>query len=82
MRKRMLSVLTSIAIWAARPPPWRAGLALPTIHRVTIDSQSGVLTITGAGLGPELVVSVEGTSVPSSPARPTPRLKSRYRPRS
>ena len=66
MRKRMLSVvLTSIAIVGGTTTAVaQPASPLPTIHRVTIDSQSGTLTITGAGLGPELVVSVEGTPAP------------------
>ena len=43
------------------------GATRPTIHRVTVDSQSGVLTITGAGLGQHLVVTVEGAPVPLLP---------------
>ena len=36
----------------------------PTIHRVTAQPDAGVLTITGTGLGPEILVTVDGYSVP------------------
>ena len=68
MRNRLCAALTWISILvvvgaaAAQPDAAR-----PTIHRVTIDSQTGVLTITGAGFGPHLVVTVEGAPVPLLP---------------
>ena len=52
-------VILSVTGFAAAQPD----AARPTIHRVTVDGQSGVLTITGAGLGAHLIVSVEGTAV-------------------
>jgi hypothetical protein len=42
-------------------------LAPPTIHRVTLRPDTGVLTISGTGLGPELFVSVDGQPVPQLP---------------
>ncbi len=57
-----ISILVVVGSAAAQPDATR-----PTIHRVTVDTQSGVLTITGAGLGPHLVVTVEGASVPLLP---------------
>jgi hypothetical protein len=39
----------------------------PTIHRVTVRPDSGVLTITGTGLGPDFFVSVDGHPVATLP---------------
>jgi hypothetical protein len=39
----------------------------PTIHRVTVHPDTGVLTVTGTGLGPDLQVTVEGQPVPQLP---------------
>ncbi|MGE0815094.1 MAG: hypothetical protein AB7O93_17290 [Vicinamibacterales bacterium] len=42
-------------------------LERPAIHRVTVRSDTGVLTITGSGLGPDLQVMVDGMPVPQLP---------------
>src|SRR5262245_31435487 len=47
----------------------------PTIHRVTIDDQSGVLTITGAGLGEHLAVAIEGMPVALLPGATDTRIE-------
>ncbi len=42
-------------------------VAAPTIHRVTVQPDTGVLTVTGTGLGPDLQVTVDGQPVPKLP---------------
>jgi hypothetical protein len=64
MRPSYLLVVLMIGV-VLGPSPAAAGqtVAPPTIHRVTVQADAGVLTITGAGLGPDLAVAVEGQPV-------------------
>jgi hypothetical protein len=57
----MWAVLGLVEIAGAQPPPG------PMIHRVTLQPDAGVLTITGTALGPDLLVMLEGQPVPVLP---------------
>jgi hypothetical protein len=65
--KAILAVTWMVMLGVVASAVAQPDVAKPTIHRVTVDSQSGVLTITGGGLGEHLVVTVEGTPVPLLP---------------
>jgi hypothetical protein len=47
----------------------------PVIHRVTLQPETGVLTITGTGLNGELVVTVEGQAVTVLPGATETRVE-------
>jgi hypothetical protein len=57
-----LVLVMGLAPLAAAQP-----VAAPTIHRVTVHPDTGVLTVTGTGLGPDLQVTVDGQPVPQLP---------------
>jgi hypothetical protein len=65
MRCRSVSVaailVQVLALDAAAQPPG------PTIHRVTLQADSGLLTIEGRGLGPDLLVTIDGQPVTTLP---------------
>jgi hypothetical protein len=55
------------ALAAVAPPGWAQAPASPTIHRVVVRADTGVLTIIGTGLGPDLHVTVDGQPVTTLP---------------
>jgi hypothetical protein len=63
------SVLATASIAVAQPPD-----AL-VIHRTALDADTGVLTITGTGLGPELTVLLEGQPVAVLPGATGTRIE-------
>jgi hypothetical protein len=58
----VLAVTVGLAHVSAAQP-----VTPPTIHRVTLHPDTGVLTVTGTGLGPDLQVTVDGQPVPQLP---------------
>ena len=49
--------------------------APPTIHRVTVQPDAGVRTITGTGLGSDLLVTVDGQFVTTLPGATDTQLE-------
>ncbi len=65
----VLSLLGLAGGASAQPVP------SPIIQRVTLAPDTGVLTITGTGLGADLIVSVEGQSVAVLPGATDTQLQ-------
>ncbi len=63
----VLAGLILFASFGRAPSAMAQTVAPPTIHRVTLRAETGVLTVTGTGLGPDLQVSVDGQAVPQLP---------------
>ncbi|MEZ5290564.1 MAG: hypothetical protein R2745_05750 [Vicinamibacterales bacterium] len=72
---RALSCLTLCALLGLRPIASAQTVEPPVIHRVSMQPDTGVLTITGVGLGPDLLVTVDGQPVPQLPGASNTQLE-------
>ena len=82
--RHTLSLVVSLGLCAAFGQAQLAAqpTAPPSIQRVTVRPDTGVLTISGTGLGPDLMVMVDGHPWRCSRAHRTRNWKSWHRQRS
>lgn len=75
MRIRFLVGVLALSLATPSGAAAQAPAAAPVIQRTMLVPDSGVLTITGSGLGPDVTVFLEGEMVPVLPGATTSKVQ-------